>query len=445
MPLASELERIWMPFTYQQDHIDHPPLVIERGQGIHVYDRNGNAYIDAIGSWWVSFFGHNHPQISAAVRAQLDKIEHVLMAGCVAEPTLRLSHLLGSMLPRQITKLFFSDDGSTAVEVALKIALQYHSLKGGNQCEFVALGGAYHGDTLGAMSVGMIPEYHDLFHKRFNKQHGVLSPYCYRCPVGCKASTCIAQCMDPLEALFKQRGNHIAACIFEPMLQGAAGMRAYPAKVLKRIFGLCHTYKILTIADEVATGFGRTGKLFACEYADCAPDMMCLAKGLTGGYLPMGITAVQEHIFEQFSGDFRSGKIFNHGHTFTGNPLAASAACATLQLMLDMNIPSSLEPIISHFHKQLHRLFDDHENVGDIRTIGMVGALELVADRTTKALFPTENRTLFRIAQAGLKHGLLIRPLGNVLYFVPPFIATTQEIDQMLNSAKAAMADVLYA
>ena len=435
---------LWMPFTYYQDLLDHPPIVIERGEGIYIFDTNGREYIDAIGSWWVSIFGHNHPEISAAVKAQLDKIEHVLMAGFVSEPGLRLSHLLGGLLPAPLSRIFYSDDGSTAVEVALKIALQYHALRGSGRCEFVSLGGAYHGDTLGAMSVGAMAQYHALFHERFKKHHSVDSPYCYRCPAGKEAVTCAAECMDSLERLFEERHEKIAACIFEPMVQCAAGMRMYPVKVLNKIFSLCERFRILTIADEVATGFGRTGKLFACEHAGIVPDIMCLAKGLSGGYMPMGATAVQEHVFEEFRGGYGSARILNHGHSFTGNPLAAGAGCAAMELIKRLNIPASLDKVTAHFRQGLEG-FDTYACIGDIRSIGFIGALEVVKNRATKEPFAIRERFTDRISRRALELGLLARPLGEVLYFMPPYITTEEQIDTMFSILHRAIEETLHA
>ena len=439
-----DFSRLWMPFTYYRDTVDCPPVVIERGQGIYVYDKAGREIIDGVGSWWVSIFGHCHPYITSAIKNQLDKIEHILMAGFVSEPALRLSHLLGDLLPKELTRIFYSDDGSTAVEVALKIALQYHALRGGNACGFVGLGSGYHGDTLGAMSVSTIPSYHSLFHERFKKHLSADSPYCYRCPKDRDPLTCSAECMDSLEKILKEHRGNIAACIFEPMVQGAAGMRVYPAKVLKRIFALCEHYKILTIADEVAVGFGRAGKLFACEYAGNVPDILCLAKGLTGGYLPMGVTAVKEHVFEEFKGVPGSGRILCHGHSFTGNPLAAAAACASMELIRELDIPASLDTSISRFRNGLER-FREQEVVGDVRSIGLIGAMEFVKDKTTKAPFPATERFALAIARKALEHGLLVRPLGDVLYFIPAFIITGEQIDTMFSILHRSIKDILNA
>lgn len=433
---------VWFPFSYYQDILDHPPIIIREGRGLYLYDTDGKAYMDAVGSWWVSIFGHNHPEISQAVKDQLDKIEHVIMAGFISEATLELSAVLSALLPDPLKRIFYSDDGSTAVEVAMKIALQYWAFKGTRRDQFVALSGAYHGDTLGAMSIGMIPQYHSLFHQLFKKQHFIPSPYCYRCPVGEEKETCGAACMDALDELMGEQGERIAAFVFEPMVQGAVGMRVYPAKVLRRIFDICNRFGVLTIADEVAMGFGRTGRLFACEHGGGVPDIMCLAKGLTGGYLPLSATVVTEEVFKEFCGDYTTGRILNHGHTFTGNPLAASAAVATLKIIGREKIPQSLESKMTYFREQLETFYD-LDIVGDVRSIGMVGAIELVADREKKAPLPPEKRIPFRISRRAIEHGLLIRPLGDIIYFVPPYIVSEAEIDQMFHTTKKAIKEVL--
>ncbi|MBD3346762.1 MAG: adenosylmethionine--8-amino-7-oxononanoate transaminase [Chitinivibrionales bacterium] len=433
---------LWFPFTCYQDTIDYPPVVMDHGRGIYLYDEKGKGYVDAISSWWVNILGHNHPDISKAVKEQVDKLEHVLMAGFISRPAAELSHKLSSLLPGGKTRIFYSDDGSTAVEAALKIALQYWALKGERKTGFIALSGAYHGDTLGAMSVGNIPQYHSLFHQRYKRADFALSPYCYRCPLGKEKETCKAECMDSLEDILKEKADTTAACIFEPMVQAAAGMRIYPVKVLKKIFALCKKYSVLTIADEVAVGFGRTGKLFACEHVKEVPDIMCLAKGLTGGYLPLSATVVKESVFDEFCGDAFSGKIFHHGHSFTGNPLAAAAACAALTVIREEDIPRSLGKKIEHFSDQLMN-FDTFEIVGDIRSLGMIGALELVKNRDTKEALDPEKRIPFRIAKKALEFGLLIRPLGNVIYFMPAYCINEDEIDNMFYCAQRAIKTVL--
>ncbi|MBN1308810.1 MAG: adenosylmethionine--8-amino-7-oxononanoate transaminase [Chitinispirillaceae bacterium] len=443
MRSSKAFDHLWMPFTSWRDAIDYPPLVIESASGVYLYDREGKSYIDGTGSWWSSLFGHGHPVITAAVRKQLERMEHVMMAGCISEPTLHLIELLSLLLPEGTSRIFLSDDGSTAVEAALKMALQYHALNGKcDRTRFVSLGGGYHGDTLGAMSVGSIPHYHALFHHCFKKALFTDPPYCYRCPCGRESSTCAAQCMNSLEKLFDEHHSTIAAFIFEPMVQGAAGMRIYPSAVLERCFALCKKFGILTIADEVATGFGRTGTMFACEHAHVVPDIMCLAKGLTGGYLPLAVTAVSETIFDAFKGDAFSNRTFEHGHTFTGNPLASAAACASIDLMHEYRIPASLTTRSSQLAELLQGFYR-YDIVGDVRTLGMVGAIELVADRSTKERLPAQKRIPFSVCRKALAKGLLIRPLGNVIYFMPPYITTEEQLERVVGLTHESLKETI--
>ncbi|MGM0576475.1 MAG: adenosylmethionine--8-amino-7-oxononanoate transaminase [Myxococcota bacterium] len=433
---------LWFPFTYYEDVVDTPPVVIERGEGVWLYGADGKPYLDAVGSWWVSLLGHKHPEIDAAVAEQLGRLEHAMMAGFITPAAQELAERMGRVLPDELTRVFYSDNGSTAVEVAMKIALQYWYLEGEARTEFVAFGGAYHGDTLGAMAVGGIPAYHGIFHETFERARFTDPPSCYRCPVGREPETCGAECMDSLEAILREDGDRVAAVVFEPMVQGAAGMRTYPAKVLDRVFELCEAHGVLTIADEVAMGWGRTGRMFATEHAGRVPDLMAVAKGLTGGYLPLAATAVKEPIFDAFRGTPGSDRIFRHGHTFTGNPLAAAAANATLDILEREDIPRSLADEQAAFTRGIQS-FRDIEAVGDARHIGMVGALELVADRETKAPFDADLRVTWRIFQRGLEHGVILRPLGDVLYFIPAYVISEDEMDEMFARARRAITEVL--
>ncbi|MDR3012216.1 MAG: adenosylmethionine--8-amino-7-oxononanoate transaminase [Chitinispirillales bacterium] len=441
MKFSTAFEHLWMPFTSHQEHEKYPPIVISKGDGIYLYGADGKRYIDAIGSWWVSTFGHCNPVINTAVKQQIDKLEHVLMAGFISDTTMELTKILSGILPKSLSKIFYSDDGSTSVEVALKIAIQYHAIRGDDRHAFVALGDGYHGDTLGAMSVGAISEFHSLFHKRFKEQYYTDSPYCFRCPVHKKKENCSAECMDSLERILNQHGKNIAACIFEPMVQGAAGMRIYPPKVLQRIFDLCHRHGVITIADEVATGLGRTGKMFACDHAEVVPDIMCLAKGLTGGYLPIAVTAVDEKIYDIFKGAPKSNRTLNHGHTFTGNPLASSAAVAAMKLLIENQYPKSAESTMKYFSKKLLSL-NDHEHVAGIRHLGFIGAFEIVKDKMTKEKFPEEKHVPFKLSQIAAEKGLILRPLGNTVYYMPPFNITTEELDMIFALTKECIDDI---
>jgi adenosylmethionine-8-amino-7-oxononanoate aminotransferase len=429
-----------MPFTHRSDHDAHPPVVISGGEGIYLYGADGRRYIDAVGSWWVSALGHRNGPVVDAVKAQLDKLEHVSMAGFVSEPTLALTGLLGEVLPDGLTKIFYSDNGSTAVEAALKIAIQYHALRGSSRRAVVALGGGYHGDTLGAVSVGSIPLFHGLFHERFKEQYFTDSPHCFRCPAAMPSpQSCGAECMDSLARILDERGGEIAACVFEPMVLCAAGMRVYPAGVLRKIFALCQERGVLMIADEVATGLGRTGKMFACAHAGVTPDIICLSKGMTGGFLPIAVTAVNEKIYEEFDGSHTfPEKTFYHGHTFTGNPLASAAAFAHITRLRELGLPESAGGIIKYFADALERL-DGHPNVSGIRHLGFIGAFELVADKTSKRAFPSRRRVSFALAQKALRKGLILRPLGDTVYFMPPFNVTEREIDEIFALTREAV------
>lgn len=424
--------------------LEHPPVTIARGQGVYVYSATGKEYLDAIGSWWVSLLGHNNPAIMNAIRDQLDKIDHILMAGFVSDTTVTLARLLSNVLPPDLPKFFFSDNGSTAVEVALKIAMQYHALRGTQKMRFVSLEAGYHGDTLGAMSVGAIPMYHNLFQVNPHDRLIAHSPYCYRCPVGKDVASCKAECMDSLEMIFKRHHDSIAACIYEPMVQGAAGMRVYPPKVLSRIVGLCKQYHVLAIADEVAMGFCRTGKFWASQHISEMPDMLCCAKGLTGGVVPMALTAVSQGIYEEFKGTFPDDRIFQHGHSFTGNPIASAAAVATLTILTEEHYPTCKDVLCAYFAQALQKCAD-LACVGDIRCVGMVGALELVADRITLQPFPRQDRIPMRIMYKAHELGVLIRPIGNVLYFIPALTITPAHIDIMIALTMEAISSVVYA
>jgi len=445
MPSADRFDPIWMPFTSYRDMIDFPPLVIRKASGIYLEDEGGNRYIDAVGSWWVSLFGHRHPRIIEAVKEQADRLEHVMMAGCISDTTIRLSEHLSRLLPPGLDKIFYSDNGSTAVEVSLKMALQYHIQTGNPQRrEFIALGGGYHGDTLGAMTVGDIAQYHSMFHDSFKKAHFTDPPYCFRCPCGKDTTTCAAECMDSLGALLDKMGDVTAAMIFEPMVQGANGMRIYPVKVLQRIFDICRSHGILTIADEVAMGFGRTGTMFAFEHASAVPDMMCCSKGITGGTLPLAITAVNKTIFEAFKGDAFSGRTFEHGHTFTGNPLACAAGCAAMELLAEYDIPRSLTAFNNRLARRLSEFYV-YDNVGDVRTLGSVGAIELVDNRATRKPPQSRKRLAFAICRNALKRGLLLRPLGNVIYFMLPYITTEAQLDTIIGLTHESFAEEIDA
>jgi adenosylmethionine-8-amino-7-oxononanoate aminotransferase len=415
---------VWHPYT--QMHTAPPPLPVVRGEGAYLYLDDGRRLLDAISSWWVNIHGHSHPYINAALAAQARQLEHVMFAGCTHPAAVELAERLVAALPAGLTRVFYSDNGSTAVEVALKLACQYWSNRGEpGRRSFVALHHAYHGDTVGAMSASEDSLFTRPFASMLFTVHRAHAPYCYRCPLGLERSTCTVDCLGDLERLLKEHGDTVAGVIVEPMLQGAGGMIVWPAEFLGGVRRLCDRYGVLMIADEVLTGFGRTGRMFACEHAAVSPDIICLSKALTGGYMPLGVTAATESLYAAFLSGDRT-RTFFHGHSFTANPLACAVALASLDLFRDTNALQRVPQIEGWLREGLSPLAA-LPAVGNVRVIGGVGILELVRDKATKAAGGYLDDIGPRLSQAFLDRGLLLRPLGNVLYLMPPYVVTESE------------------
>ena len=412
--------QVWHPFT--QEALDPPPLRITRAQGVYLYTEDGRRLIDGISSWWVNLHGHCHPAIMAAIARQAENLDHVLLAGFTHEGAEELCACLCRVLPAGLTHIFFSDDGSTAVEVALKMAVQYWQNSGRpEKRSIVALDHAYHGDTAGAMSVSADSIFNDPFRDLRFPVHRVHSAYCYRCPVGKRRSSCNIDCVDRLAQLLEEKHGQIAALIAEPLLQAAGGMIVHPVEFLQRVRQLCSQYDVLLIADEVLTGFGRCGKMFACELAGVAPDMMCLSKGLTGGVLPMGATVCTSQIHDAFVGEDRA-RTFYHGHSYTGNPFAAAAAVASFKVFEDEPVFERIGKI-ARIHEERLAAVKDHPAVGEVRHIGAVAAIELRADD------PGYSSTLRpKLYSFFLDGGVLLRPLGNVIYVLPPYAICSEDL-----------------
>ena len=415
---------VWHPYT--QMRTAPPPLPIVRGQGVYLYTEDGRRFLDGISSWWVNIHGHSHPALNAALAEQADRLEHVMFAGCTHSPAVELAERLVARLPRGLTRVFYSDNGSTAVEVAVKLAAQYWINKGERQRNtFVTLHHAYHGDTVGAMSVSEDSIFTHAFASLLFPVVRASSPYCYRCPVGLDRASCRIDCLGDLEQRLASLGDTAAAVIIEPMLQGAGGMIVWPSEFLAGVRRLCDRFGLLMIADEVLTGFGRTGRMFACEHANVAPDIICLSKALTAGYLPLGATCTTEVVYEAFLSEDRT-RTFFHGHSFTANPLACAVALASLDLFESDHTLDRVARLEAQL-RLLLPLLSELPFVGDVRIIGGVAAIELVADRKTRAAGGYLDRVGFRLAAAFLDRGLLLRPLGNVLYFMPPYVITEAE------------------
>jgi adenosylmethionine-8-amino-7-oxononanoate aminotransferase len=410
----------WHPFT--QEALDPAPMRIERGEGAYLYTSDGRKILDAISSWWVNIHGHSQPRIAAAIAEQARKLEHVIFAGFTHEPAEELSRRLVRVLPPGLEHVFFSDDGSTAVEVALKMALQYwQNIGQPGKSRFIALEHAYHGDTAGAMSVGADSGFVTAFSAMRFPVWRAPSAYCYRCPVGKNRATCEIDCLNPLARLLEEKHSEIAAVIAEPLLQGAGGMIVHPVEFLRGLRELTSKYDVLLIADEVLTGFGRCGRMFACELAGISPDLICLSKGLTGGFLPLAATVATSPIYESFGSADRS-RTFFHGHSYTANPLGCAAAIASLQIFESEPVFERIAAI-EKVHRERAPLLREHPAVGDVRIIGTVAAIELRDD--DPGYFSSVRPFLYDFY---LQRGVLLRPLGNVVYVLPPYVVTEQEL-----------------
>ncbi len=443
--IADDLKYVWHPFT-QMKHYEgeDKPICIVRGEGIYIEDIDGNRYMDSVSSWWVNSLGHANPRLAKALYDQAKTIEQVIFAGFTHKPAISLAKSLIELVDCKLRHVFFSDNGSTAIEVALKMAYQYWQLKGKNtKQKFIAFENAYHGDTLGAVSVGGIDMYHKVYSPLLFEILREKSPYCYRCPCGKQKETCSLECLSGVEEILKTRHEEIAGIIIEPLIQAAGGMIMYKAEYLAKLRELCDRYNVLFIDDEVAMGFYRTGKLYAYEHAGIVPDIVCSAKALTAGFLPLAVTLCTDELYYAFYDDDKDGtKTFYHGHSFTANPLACAVANENLAILREMDMETYLKPKINAFQKGLER-FKDYPHVGDVRQWGMVSAVEIVKDRETKEPFAYEEQIGRKIYLAGLKRGALLRPMWNCMYFMPPYIITEEEIAKLLDIAYDSMREVL--
>jgi adenosylmethionine-8-amino-7-oxononanoate aminotransferase len=426
---------LWHPFTAQKAWAESVPLIIERGEGIYLFDTEGRRYIDGVSSLWCNVHGHRHPALDGAIREQLDKVAHSTLLGVTNPMAIELARRLVDVAPEGLTRVFFSDDGATAVEVALKMAFQYWRQKDRpepRRSRFLALGDAYHGDTLGDASVGGIERFHALFGPLLFPVLRAPSPDCYRCPLGLSRPECATACLGEVERLLAQHPGEVAAVVVEPLIQMAAGVIVHPEGYLKGLRELCDRYDTLLILDEVAVGFGRTGTLFACEHEGVRPDFLCLAKGLTGGYLPLAATLTTEEVYSAFVGTASDPKTFYHGHTYCGNPLGAAVALANLQVFEDERTLEAMTPKIDLLRRRLDE-FTTLPHVGDVRQRGLIGGVELVADKATKERYPWSDQIGARVCRRARDFGLLIRPLGDVIVVMPPLSITLEQLGEMLD------------
>lgn len=435
---------VWHPFTQMREWEQEEPIIIQRGEGPYLIDTHGRRYLDGVSSLWVNVHGHRHPVLDRAIRKQLGAIAHSTLLGLSNPPAIRLARELIRLAPPGLTRVFYSDDGSTAVEVALKMAVQFwqqRAPRAGPKRTFLRLDLGYHGDTIGAVSVGGIGLFRNRFRPLLFPTIAAAPPYCYRCPLGLTYPSCAMACLDPIERILRRRHREIAGLVIEPLVQAGAGMLTAPPGYLRRLRELCTTYGVLLIADEVATGFGRTGRMFACEHEAVTPDLMAVSKGLTGGYLPLAATLATEEIYRAFLGEYADWKTFFHGHSYTGNPLGCAVALANLEVFRTARTLARLRPRIAALRRLLRPLADlDH--VGDLRQQGFMVGLELVQDRATRAPYPLEDRIGHRVAVEARRRGLLIRPLGNVVVLMPPLVTKVSELRRMVATLRGAIRTV---
>lgn len=433
---------IWHPFTQMKLWFEEIPTIFIEGRDCFLKDIDGKWYLDGVSSLWVNIHGHRRPEIDEAIKSQIDKIAHSTLLGACNEPSIVLAKKMSDLLSKKLkwgeplTKIFYSDNGSTAVEIAMKIAYQYWiniGVKGKDT--FVSLKEGYHGDTIGAVSVGGVELFHNVYKPLLNKSLQAPAPYCYRCELNLTYPACNLACLREMENLLAQNKEKIIAVIVEPLVQCAGGIIVWPEGYLRGLREICDRFHILLIADEVATGFGRTGKMFACEHEEVNPDIICLSKGITNGYMPLAVTAVKEKIFNAFLGELEERKTFYHGHSYTGNPLSCAAAIANLEIFEREKTIEKLMPKIELLKSKLSEIAK-LPHVGDVRQKGMIAGIEIVKNKETKEPFPYKVQTGWKIVKEARKYGIWLRPLGDVIVIMPPLIISEENLERLLEVTK---------
>jgi len=430
---------LWHPFTHMKQWLAEQPLVITAAEGMYLIDSDGNRYLDGVSSLWCNVHGHRVPQIDQAIVAQLQKVAHSTMLGLASEPGILLAQRLVELAPRSLAKVFYSDSGATATEIAIKMAVQYwHNLGRPQKCELVGLRSAYHGDTVGAMSVGRMPEFHRPHFPLLFKAHFAAAPYVYRSDWPEDPAAVVRHCLAEMEAILSRHAQSIAAVMVEPMVQGAAGMIVHPPGFLRGVAELAKKYDVLLICDEVATGFGRTGRMFACEHEQVEPDLMCMAKGISGGYLPLAATLASQRVFDGFLGEPWEGKTFFHGHTYTGNPLACAAGLASLDLFARNDLLAEVRRKADKLGQMLIELAA-LPVVGDVRQCGLMVGIELVADKSSRRPLDPRRRSGAAVCSAMRRRGVILRPLGDVIVLMPPLAMGLDDLATIVESLRSEL------
>lgn len=426
--MQRDLSVLWHPCTQMKDHESLPLVPIRRGEGVWLEDFDGNRYLDAISSWWVNLFGHANPRINAAIKAQLDELEHVILAGFSHQPVVELSERLVQVTPPGLDHCFYADNGSSAVEVALKMSFHYwRNLGRSKKTRFITLANSYHGETLGTLAVGDVALYKATYEPLLMQAITVPSPDCYQREAGESCRDVAERMFVHMEQALAQHADEVCAVIVEPLIQCAGSMRMYDPRYLQLLREACDRHGVHLIADEIAVGFGRTGTLFACEQAGITPDFMCLSKGLTGGYLPLSVVLTNKTVYQAFYDDYEKLSAFLHSHSYTGNPLACRAALATLDIFEQDGVIERNRDLARLMAEATAHL-NDHPHVAEVRQHGMTLAVEMVKDKATREPFPWRERRGLRVYQHALSRGALLRPLGNVSYLMPPYIITPEQI-----------------
>ncbi|OAI14766.1 adenosylmethionine--8-amino-7-oxononanoate aminotransferase BioA [Methylomonas koyamae] len=431
-----DLAVLWHPCSQMKDHERNMPMIpIKSGRGVWLEDFEGKRYLDAISSWWVNLFGHSNPTINEALKAQLDTLEHVILGGFTHQAALELAEKLVEITPPGLDKCFYADNGSAAIEIALKMSFHYwRNLGQTGKTKFITLENSYHGETLGALAVGNVALYKETYGPLLMEVVTVPGPDCYYREPGESWEAYSIRRFADMDRALAEHADQACAVIVEPLVQCAGNMRMYHPAYLKLLREACDKYGVHLIADEVAVGFGRTGTLFACEQAGISPDFMCLSKGLTGGYLPLSAVLTGNRIYQAFYDDYQNLTGFLHSHSYTGNALGCRAALATIDIFQTEDVLQRNLRLAAAMAKALER-FRDHPNVGEVRQTGMIAAIELVKDKQTREAYPWQQRRGLRVYRHALAQGVLLRPLGNVIYFMPPYVITEQEIELMMDTA----------
>jgi len=435
---------VWHPFTQMRDWESSDPLVIVRGEGSWLIDSDGRRWLDGVASIWTNVHGHCRAEINEAIKNQVDRLEHSTQLGLANDQAALLAKRLVEIVPPGLCKVFYSDNGSTAMEVGIKMAYQFWRHQGRpEKSRFISFKNAYHGDTVGCMSVGGIDLYHEVFRPLLFPTILSPAPYCYRCELSEErdSSKCGQPCLRELERLMEEYGDRLAGLVIEPLVQGAGGMIVQPQGFVRRLRELCDRYDVLMIADEVAVGFGRTGRMFACEHEGITPDIMALSKGITAGYLPLAATLATKRIYDAFLGDYGELKTFFHGHTFTGNPIACAAALASLDIFARENLLKQLPPKIDYLAERLVGIAE-LKHVGDVRQAGMIGGIELVREKGSGEPYPWEERIGVRVCMEARRYGLILRPLGNVIVVFPPLSISMEELKLLMDGIEASIRTV---